>query len=57
MVIFNFTDKNLHNKNGNLALADGSVLNTKTPVLRAQISANLASGLTNVVFSKPRGVF
>ena len=43
--------------NGNLALADGSVQNTKTPGLRSQISAALASGLTNVVFSKPRGVF
>jgi hypothetical protein len=43
--------------NGNLALADGSVQNTKTPALRAQISSALASGLTNVVFSKPRAVF
>ena len=50
-------DKNLHALNGNLALADGSVQNTKTPALRAQISTSLASGLTNVVFSKPRGVF
>ena len=50
-------DKNFHNKIGDLALADGSVLGTKTPALRAQISAGLSSGLTNVVFSKPRGVF
>ena len=50
-------DPNVHVRNGNLALADGSVQNTKTPVLRAQITAALASGLTNVVFSKPRGVF
>ena len=50
-------DKNLHALNGNLALADGSVQNTKTPALRAQISSALASGLTNVVFSKPRAVF
>ena len=41
-------DKNLHNKNGNFALADGSVQNTKTPALRSQISVGL---------SKPRGVF
>ena len=50
-------DKNLHALNGDLALADGSVQNTKTPALRAQISSALASGLTNVVFSKPRAVF
>ena len=50
-------DKNLHMLNGNLALADGSVQNTKTPALRAQISSALASGLTNGVFSKPRAVF
>ena len=50
-------NQNLHVRNGNLALADGSVGNSKTPGLRTQISAALASGLTNVVFSKPRGVF
>ncbi|MEN9677744.1 MAG: hypothetical protein RIS76_3640 [Verrucomicrobiota bacterium] len=50
-------NQSLHVANGNLALADGSVQNTKTAALRAQISAALASGLTNVVFSKPRGVF
>lgn len=50
-------DQTLHNRQGNLALADGSVQQTKKEKLRAQISAALASGLTNVVFSKPRGVF
>ena len=50
-------DKNLHVFSGNLALADGSVQQTKTPALRDQISASLAAGLTNVVFSKPRGIF
>jgi prepilin-type N-terminal cleavage/methylation domain-containing protein len=50
-------DKQLHVRLGNLALADGSVQLTKTEGLRAQISAALTSGLTNVVFSKPRGVF
>lgn len=50
-------DKNLHVRRGNLALADGSVQLTKTETLRAQISAAIASGITNVVFSKPRGVF
>jgi len=50
-------DKSIHVRRGNLALADGSVQNTKNETLRAQISAGLASGLTNVVFSKPRGIF
>ena len=50
-------DKTLHTRKGNLALADGSVQQTKTETLRAQISAALASGITNVVFSKPRGIF
>jgi type II secretory pathway pseudopilin PulG len=49
-------DKNLHVRRGNLTLADGSAQQTKTEGLRAQISAALASGLTNVIFSKPRGV-
>ena len=50
-------DKKLHQHSGNLALGDGSVRQTKTPDLRAQISAELATGITNVVFSKPRGIF
>jgi prepilin-type N-terminal cleavage/methylation domain-containing protein len=50
-------DKTLHIQKGNLTLADGSVQHTKTENLRAQISAALSAGVTNVVFSKPRGVF
>ena len=50
-------DRNLHNRRGNLSLADSSTQQTKTETLRAQISTALASGITNVVFSKPRGVF
>ena len=50
-------DPTLHVRNGNLALSDGSVRNTKTAILREQISSCLAIGQTNVVFSKPRGVF
>jgi prepilin-type N-terminal cleavage/methylation domain-containing protein len=50
-------DKTLHVRNGNLTLSDGSVQQTKTPALREQILASLANGLTNVVFSKPRGIF
>jgi prepilin-type N-terminal cleavage/methylation domain-containing protein len=50
-------DKNMHVRAGNLAMGDGSVRLTKTPTLREQISAELATGMTNVVFSKPRGIF
>ena len=50
-------DRNLHMRKGNLALAEGSVQQMKTEGLRAQISAALAEGLTNVIFSKPRGIF
>jgi prepilin-type N-terminal cleavage/methylation domain-containing protein len=48
-------DKNLHNLKGSLALGDGSTRKTTTPELRTQISAELASGTTNVILSKPRG--
>ena len=48
----------LHVRQGNLLFADSSVQNSKTPDLRQTISTMLAdSGVTNVVFSKPRGVF
>lgn len=50
-------DKTRHVRRGQLALADGSVQQTITETLRAQISAAIASGITNVVFSKPRGIF
>jgi prepilin-type N-terminal cleavage/methylation domain-containing protein len=50
-------DRTLHTRKGNLALADGSVQQSKTETLRAQISAAISSGATNVVFSKPRGIF
>jgi len=50
-------ETNLHIRRGNLALADGSVHQTKTEQLRAQISAAFQEGATNVVFSKPRGIF
>ena len=49
-------DKTLHVRAGNLSMADNSVQSTKTPGLRTAISQALAAGLTNVVFSKPRGV-
>jgi prepilin-type N-terminal cleavage/methylation domain-containing protein len=50
-------DRTLHVRRGNLALGDGSVQQTKAEQLRAQIMTILSSGLTNVVLSKPRGVF
>jgi prepilin-type N-terminal cleavage/methylation domain-containing protein/prepilin-type processing-associated H-X9-DG protein len=50
-------DATTHNRRGNLALADGSVQQLQTIALRNHISSELASGLTNVVFSKPRGIF
>ena len=50
-------DNQVHNKAGVLALADGSVRLLKTPALRAQILEVIASGMSNVVLSKPRGVF
>jgi prepilin-type processing-associated H-X9-DG protein len=47
--------KLLHGKNGNLALADGSVRQVNSKGLKDQIAAALQSGSTNVVFSMPRG--
>jgi prepilin-type N-terminal cleavage/methylation domain-containing protein len=50
-------DKRLHKEQGNLAMGDGSVQNSKKQSLRDQISTELATGTTNaVVFSRPRGV-
>ncbi len=50
-------DKTQHKAQGNLTMADGSVQVTKKQGLRDQISAELNSGATNVVFSRPRGIF
>ena len=51
-------DMNLHGYQGHLAMGDGSVNLTKTPDLREMISTLLTTGMmTNVVLSKPRGVF
>ena len=49
-------DRTLHTLRGNIGLADGSARKTITPMLREQISAEISSGVTNVVFSKPRSV-
>ena len=50
-------DDTMHTRQGNVSLADGSVQQIKTEQLRATIRQILASTQTNVVFSKPRGVF
>lgn len=51
-------DENLHVMKGDLAMGDGSVRTVNTPGLREMISALLTSGMTtNVVLSKPRGIF
>ena len=50
-------DNSLHVNQGNIALADGSVQQIKTEQLRAHIRQIIASTQTNVVFSKPRGIF
>ena len=47
----------MHKRRGNVTLADGSVQQMNTEQLRAQVRSALASTQTNVVFSKPRGIF
>lgn len=50
-------DSTMHVLKGNIAMTDGSVRKLSTVNLRDQISLMIANGITNVVFSKPRGVF
>jgi prepilin-type N-terminal cleavage/methylation domain-containing protein len=50
-------DSSLHGLKGNLGTLDGSVRQLATPDLRENVSAELATGVNPVVFSKPRGVF
>lgn len=50
-------DQTLHIYKGTLAMGDGSARKITTPNLRDQISLLLSTGTTNVVFSKPRGIF
>ncbi len=50
-------DSTMHVLKGNIAMTDGSVRKLNTVNLRDQISLMLANGITNVVFSKPRGIF
>lgn len=49
-------DSAMHRHRGNLVMADGSVHQTSTAVLREKIAHALATGSTNVTFSLPRGV-
>jgi prepilin-type N-terminal cleavage/methylation domain-containing protein len=50
-------DQKLHERKGTLVMGDGSARKITTPDLRDKISFLLSTGTTNVVFSKPRGVF
>ena len=51
-------DQKMHILKGYLAMGDGSVNITHTPDLREIISTLLTTGgMTNVILSKPRGVF
>ncbi len=49
-------DRYMHRKLGNVSMGDSSVRTLKTIMLRDQISSELAGGLTNLTFSKPRGI-
>jgi hypothetical protein len=49
-----FNEK-LHNRVGQIGLADGSVHQVTSAALRDQIILQIASGVTNVVFRLPQG--
>jgi len=50
-------DKNVHVRKGNLVMGDTSVRQVKTDELRALIRTGLSGSVSNIVFSKPHGVF
>jgi prepilin-type N-terminal cleavage/methylation domain-containing protein len=50
-------DATLHVRRGQFVMGDGSTCKTTTPTLRDAISLLISSGMTNVVLSKPRGIF
>ena len=50
-------DKNVHVRKGLLVMGDTSVQLTKTDQLRALIASSLSGGVSNIVLSKPRGVY
>ncbi|HUR46136.1 MAG TPA: type II secretion system protein, partial [Candidatus Saccharimonadales bacterium] len=50
-------DNQLHVNQGDIALSDGSVHEVRSLELRAQISAAISAGSSNVTFALPRGEF
>jgi hypothetical protein len=50
-------DKMIHVNEGNIVLSDGSAHEVRDLQLRAQISASISAGNTNVTFALPRGEF
>jgi prepilin-type N-terminal cleavage/methylation domain-containing protein len=50
-------DDKIHVRQGDIALSDGSVHEVRDLQLRAQISAAISGGSSNVIFSLPRGFF
>jgi prepilin-type N-terminal cleavage/methylation domain-containing protein len=50
-------DGTLHMFKGNIGTLDGSARKIPTPALRENVAAELAGGVSPVIFSKPRGVF
>ncbi len=50
-------DQTMHQLKGDLVMGDGSARKFNTQNLRDQIVLLLSTGTTNVIFSKPRGIF
>ncbi|MBI1840605.1 MAG: prepilin-type N-terminal cleavage/methylation domain-containing protein [Verrucomicrobia bacterium] len=46
----------MHHNRGNIVFADGSARTTSSESLREAVASSLTIGITNVVFSKPRGI-
>ena len=46
----------MHHNRGNIVMADGSARTTTDLNLREAVGSSLTAGITNVVFSKPRGI-
>jgi hypothetical protein len=50
-------DQTMHQLKGQLVMGDGGARKFNTQALRDQIVLLLSTGTTNVIFSKPRGIF
>jgi prepilin-type processing-associated H-X9-DG protein len=50
-------DSHQHALKGNIGMLDGSVRKVTTQELRENVSAEIAAGVSPVIFSKPRGAF